>query len=214
MAYDKAIDSTQLNADLTSVANAIRTKGGTSASLAFPAGFVQAIGDIPTGGGGTHSASGDITVVSDISITTEDPQSVNFPGLQLQFQPDYLCLWYDLDEYKAAGRVVPLYCFILVIRNQTTFPPLRISSSLSTLSAGENSDYLFFITYSYASCSDPLANGNAASVAGACFVNLSVSSGWSVNSDGTLTISNRTNGTTLGAYSIKAGTWHYYALKG
>lgn len=40
-------------ADLTSVANAIRTKGGTSAQLAFPQGFVQAIGDIETGGGGS-----------------------------------------------------------------------------------------------------------------------------------------------------------------
>lgn len=36
--------------DLTSVADAIRTKGGTSAALAFPAGFVQAIADIPSGG--------------------------------------------------------------------------------------------------------------------------------------------------------------------
>lgn len=49
MAVDKLVDSTQLDADLTSVANAIRTKGGTSAQLAFPAGFVQAIGDIPSG---------------------------------------------------------------------------------------------------------------------------------------------------------------------
>lgn len=40
-------------ADLTSVANAIRTKGGTSAQLAFPAGFVSAIEAIETGGGGT-----------------------------------------------------------------------------------------------------------------------------------------------------------------
>lgn len=46
MAVDKLVDSTQLDADLTSVANAIRTKGGTSAQLAFPAGFVQAIWDI------------------------------------------------------------------------------------------------------------------------------------------------------------------------
>jgi hypothetical protein len=30
-------------ADLTSVANAIRTKGGTSAQLAFPNGFISAI---------------------------------------------------------------------------------------------------------------------------------------------------------------------------
>ena len=40
------------SADLTSVANAIRTKGGTSASLAFPADFVSAIAAIPSGGGG------------------------------------------------------------------------------------------------------------------------------------------------------------------
>ena len=53
MSVDKLVDSTQLDADLTSVANAIRTKGGTSASLAFPAGFVSAIQAIPSGGGGT-----------------------------------------------------------------------------------------------------------------------------------------------------------------
>ena len=51
MSVDKLVDSTQLDADLTSVANAIRTKGGTSAQLAFPADFVQAIEDIETGGG-------------------------------------------------------------------------------------------------------------------------------------------------------------------
>jgi len=36
--------------ELTSVANAIRTKGGTQAPLEFPIGFVTAIGNIPTGG--------------------------------------------------------------------------------------------------------------------------------------------------------------------
>ena len=41
--------------DLTSVANAIRTKGGTSASLSFPNEFVSAIGNIPTGGGGSSN---------------------------------------------------------------------------------------------------------------------------------------------------------------
>lgn len=58
MAVDKLVDSAQLNSDLTSVANAIRTKGGTSASLAFPAGFVDAINAIPTGGGGIPVPSG------------------------------------------------------------------------------------------------------------------------------------------------------------
>lgn len=49
MSVDKLVDSTQLDADLTSVANAIRTKGGTSGQLAFPSGFVSAIGNISTG---------------------------------------------------------------------------------------------------------------------------------------------------------------------
>ena len=50
MAYDKVIDSSGLEANLTSVANAIRSKGGTSVDLAFPDGFVSAISAIKTGG--------------------------------------------------------------------------------------------------------------------------------------------------------------------
>lgn len=55
MALDALVDSSQLNSELTSVANAIRTKGGTSAQLAFPAGFVSAVQAIPTGGGGNNA---------------------------------------------------------------------------------------------------------------------------------------------------------------
>jgi hypothetical protein len=35
--------------ELTSIADAIRAKGGTSATLSYPNGFVSAIGDISTG---------------------------------------------------------------------------------------------------------------------------------------------------------------------
>lgn len=49
MAVDKLVDSTQLDADLTSVANAIRAKSGGSNQLAFPSGFVSEIGNIPSG---------------------------------------------------------------------------------------------------------------------------------------------------------------------
>lgn len=52
MAYDKVIDSAQLDADLTSVADAIRAKGGTSESMEFPDGFVSAVEGISAGGGG------------------------------------------------------------------------------------------------------------------------------------------------------------------
>lgn len=43
MAYDKVIDSEQLNSNLASIANAIREKTGESASLQFPNGFTEAI---------------------------------------------------------------------------------------------------------------------------------------------------------------------------
>ena len=56
-------------ADLTSVADAIRTKGGTSAQLVFPSGFVSAIEDIQSGstvqiatGSYTTNSSGSATV--------------------------------------------------------------------------------------------------------------------------------------------------------
>lgn len=75
MSVDKLVDSTQLNADLTSVANAIRTKGGTSAQMAFPAGFVSAVQAIPTGGGGgLTKESGSITL-------TENTQYLTVTGL-------------------------------------------------------------------------------------------------------------------------------------
>lgn len=48
MAVDKLVDSAQLDGDLTSVANAIRSKGGTSAQLSFPSGMVSAIEGIKT----------------------------------------------------------------------------------------------------------------------------------------------------------------------
>lgn len=40
------------DAELTSIADAIRTKGGTVAPLVYPTGFVSAINDISAGGGG------------------------------------------------------------------------------------------------------------------------------------------------------------------
>ena len=75
MAVNKLVDSTQLDADLTSVANAIRTKGGTSASLAFPSDFVSAIAAISGGGGG-----GSYTLLNSGSYTkTEDSGTMQIP---------------------------------------------------------------------------------------------------------------------------------------
>lgn len=50
MAYDKLVDSAQLDTNLAAVADAIRTKGGTDAQLVFPSGFISAVQAIQTGG--------------------------------------------------------------------------------------------------------------------------------------------------------------------
>ena len=53
--------------ELTSIADAIRAKGGTSASLTFPTGFADAIDAIPSGGGGSHT----------VTVTLENPISAS-----------------------------------------------------------------------------------------------------------------------------------------
>lgn len=69
MAVDKLVDSAQLDSGLTSIANAIRTKGGTSAQMAFPAGFVSAVQAIPTGI--TPTGTKQISITQN-GTTTED----------------------------------------------------------------------------------------------------------------------------------------------
>lgn len=91
MAIDKAIDSTQLDTDLTSVANAIRTKGGTSAQLAFPAGFVSAIDAIPTGGTFTGDDLYDMWQSTDKLVITRTFQ-VSGGYLFSSFKTKTLCL--------------------------------------------------------------------------------------------------------------------------
>lgn len=90
MAYDKLVDSAQLDADLLSVANAIRAKGGTSAALAFPADFVQAIGDIQTGGGGNiQTESGTFTLAADSRTHS----------ISVSFEPQHVIFYSDKNEF-------------------------------------------------------------------------------------------------------------------
>ncbi len=47
MAYDRVVDSAQLDAGIARVADAVRAKGGTAAKLTWPQGLVDAIKAIP-----------------------------------------------------------------------------------------------------------------------------------------------------------------------
>lgn len=70
MATYKVVDADQLNADMTSVADSIRTKGGTTEALAWPDGYKTAIEAIQTGGGGGGGESSEVLdALIDRSIT-------------------------------------------------------------------------------------------------------------------------------------------------
>lgn len=49
MSYNKSIDSSAINADLTTIANAIRAKTGSSNQIAFPSEYISEINNIPIG---------------------------------------------------------------------------------------------------------------------------------------------------------------------
>ena len=75
--------------DLTSVANAIRAKSGGSADLAFPAGFVSEIGNIPSGGGGNFTLIGTKTLTlseyTNQSATEETDTQIGISGTDYAF---------------------------------------------------------------------------------------------------------------------------------
>ena len=112
-------------ADLTSVANAIRTKGGTSAELVFPTGFISAVqaiqtGIVPTGTkqvtitqNGTVTE--DVTNYANAQITTAIPEyngeiaytvqiSLTNPGMTEYFHSFNI---YDSAENKIGEILSP-----------------------------------------------------------------------------------------------------------
>ena len=109
------------DSNLKSVADAIRTKGSTSAGLTFPDGFVSAIGNIPTGGGstlitksitanGTYAASGD-NADGYSSVTVDVPSRVaigTFTGSTAEKgTAKSISVPYTGSGYPVAGVIFP-----------------------------------------------------------------------------------------------------------
>lgn len=87
MAVDRAIDSTAFDSKLTTVADAIRSAGGTTEPMSFPSGMVEAISSLSSGGGGTEELSALLKIFGcsdyEISVVQEDTlyshQRINIP---------------------------------------------------------------------------------------------------------------------------------------
>ena len=96
MAYRKVNDNS-----LVSVADAIRSKGGTSDALVFPDGFVSAISAIQTGGGGAKetwviksNAAGEL-VTTQIAFTSNGRK---FTSIGAVYDGFVVTLLYDNHE--------------------------------------------------------------------------------------------------------------------
>ena len=70
MAYDKVVDSAVLDAGLTSIADGIRAKGGTTDTMSFPDGMVNAIAAIETGSSAYEDLATNL-ITSRISVTED-----------------------------------------------------------------------------------------------------------------------------------------------
>lgn len=117
MAVDKAIDSTEFDSKLTTVADAIRTAGGTTEPMSFPSGMVEAITAIQAGGGGGSSwtdsysvfATGTFTPtekVTEWSIDTGVPYSYHDSNNKLNYYQQSLIVQREPDGNALNGLVV------------------------------------------------------------------------------------------------------------
>ena len=104
MAYDKVIDSSALDANLASIAEAIRTKGGTTDQLVFPAGFISAIEAIEAGGGGgfdsIQTVSGSFTPDSLITAGSQE-----YPNISAAFTVEHNARFIPRAAVAYTGKI-------------------------------------------------------------------------------------------------------------
>lgn len=129
MAFDKIVDSHKLNADMRSVANAIRAKGGTSATLLWPNGFINAISSIQSGGATTYNCE---AVFID---------NVTAPNVNFQTKTGNIKIW-GWGQGPGEGWMAPVYLFLgneyaTYIGGPTTAMNLTIDASNNILGLPE-----------------------------------------------------------------------------
>lgn len=120
MAIDKAIDSAVLEANLKAVADAIREKGGTSDTLAFPSGFADAIAAIESGGGGSLQATGDFSIIGSISGTYTPSKTTHTIDVTVPsgITPKIIFMYPITDvDYSGYGFTDLFQCLFIVTEN-------------------------------------------------------------------------------------------------
>lgn len=193
------------SADLTAVADAIRTKGGTSGALTFPSGFADAIAAIQAGGGeGGGNAkiyTGTITFEEDTSVPVS---GLNIP-LALPSRVKIIYMWMDREDFFAVEVPVnnKMYSFTVLPLATSTIPPVRASADTAVQDTG---DRMWLVQTNVNACAES-QNGYGITGSVGSIVNRNHEY-WSCNDDGSITIS-RIGSAGLWFY---AGSYHYIAV--
>ena len=135
------------NSEISSIADAIRTKGGTSASLTYPTGFVTAIQNIPTGGTPTLQSKTVTPSGSTISVTADtgydglDEVTVNPITLKMGIllPAAELVQTYSYDKYIHANESVTIPAY------STSAQTLKASAALTPTVTLNLTSYDYYI---------------------------------------------------------------------
>lgn len=133
MAVDRAIDSTEFDSKLTTVADAIRTAGGTTEPMSFPSGMVEAISALKSGseaGGGGGIVKGTFTLASaqgDYGFAEIQDNILNPPDVILLYKTDYTeddYSWLIAVSVKIADKF-----YQVALRNNSSRSVIKSSTS-------------------------------------------------------------------------------------
>lgn len=195
--------------DLTAVADAIRSKGGTSGLLEFPGGFADAIAAIQAGGGeGGVEGGGNANMYSG-TITFEQQTSVTSKGLIMNLglpsRVKWLYLWLDREYFLAIEKPGNNYYYTLTILPITVseLPPIKIGG---TGIAKDTKDRLFAPQFIVGATSGS-PNGYGMSSAFGAVVNTHIDS-WACNDDGTISLCKASSANQF----FFAADYHYIAV--
>ena len=106
MAVDRAIDSTEFDSKLTAVADAIRTAGGTTETMSFPSGMVEAITAIQAGGGSSWTDSYSVFATGTFTPTENSREVTIDTGIPFDssnYLSQFLMIWREPDMTTLSG---------------------------------------------------------------------------------------------------------------
>lgn len=125
--------------ELTSIADAIRTKGGTSESLEFPTAFVSAIGNIPSGGGGGTTCN--------LTISVEVVPGPPMPSMRADVKyidSNGVLQTIAIDTGTASSETVTVPCPCIVgIGGETGIPYITGDAYMATYQYGYGATYVY-----------------------------------------------------------------------